>query len=50
MPSMQTLVYGGMWKITNICIEQNTETRGIPVGQLCYSSTGGVALYNGIDQ
>ena len=29
-------------------LQQNTETRQIPVGQISYSSMGGVALFNGI--
>ena len=29
-------------------LQQNTETRQIPVGQITYSSMGGVALFNGI--
>ena len=31
-------------------LQQNTETRRIPVGQISYSSMGGVALFNGIAQ
>ena len=29
-------------------LQQNTETWRIPVGQISYSSMGGVALFNGI--
>ena len=31
-------------------LQQNTETRRIPVGQISYSSIGGVSLFNGIAQ
>ena len=31
-------------------LQQNTETRRIPVGQISYSSMGGVALFDGIAQ
>ena len=33
-------IYGGL--------QENTETRRIPVGQISYSSIGGVSLFNGI--
>ena len=35
-------IYGGL--------QENTETRRIPVGQISYSSIGGVSLFNGIAQ
>ena len=46
-----------IWKYAEICenlqkiyrdLQQNTETRRIPVGHISYSSIGDVSLFNGI--